>query len=266
MPLTVAVDVRLSRLAATGLFAERTIIMDTGQPLLGQVAVITGAGRGIGAAIAGKLSALGADTVLCGRTKATLDATARSILDRGGKVEVIPCDVTVLHQLEYAATRADSTFGRVDILVNNAGVGGFRDPLHTLLPEDWDRILNTNLRGVYFAIKAFAPIMIRNYSGHIVNISSLAGKNALPNGAAYAASKWGLNGLTYSVAEELRVHNIRVSVICPGSTETELSPHAGKDPAKMLQPTDIAHAVAMLVTQAPQSFISEILLRPTQKP
>src|SRR5437879_4872628 len=104
-------------------------------------------------------------------------------------------------------------------------------------------------------IRAFAPMMIRAKAGHIINISSLAGKNALPKGAAYAASKWGLNGLTYSVAEELRSHNIRVSVICPGSTETALSPHAGKDPNKMLQPDDIAHAVAMLVTQAPQSFI-----------
>jgi NAD(P)-dependent dehydrogenase (short-subunit alcohol dehydrogenase family) len=94
----------------------------------------------------------------------------------------------------------------------------------------------------------------------------LAGKNALPNGAAYAASKWGLNGLTYSVAEELRGYKIRVSLICPGSTNTELSPHEGKDSAKMLQPQDVAHAVEMLVTQAPQSFVSEILLRPTQKP
>lgn len=240
--------------------------MDTGQPLAGQVAVITGAGRGIGAAIARKLAALGATAVLCGRTNTTLDATAQSILDAGGKTEVIPCDVTVLHQIEYAATRVESTFGRVDILVNNAGIGGFKDPLHTLPPEEWDRILNTNLRGVYYAIRAFVPLMIKSYCGHIINISSLAGKNALPNGAAYAASKWGLNGLTYSVAEELRSHNIRVSVICPGSTETDLSPHAGKDPNKMLQPTDIAHAVAMLVTQAPQSFVSEILLRPTQKP
>jgi short-subunit dehydrogenase len=99
-----------------------------------------------------------------------------------------------------------------------------------------------------------------------VNVSSLAGKNPLPNGAAYSASKWGLNGLTYSVAEELRVHNIRVSVICPGSVHTEFSPHAGKNPDKMLQPGDVAHAVAMIVTQAPQSFASEILLRPTQKP
>ncbi len=240
--------------------------MDTRPPLNGQVAVITGAGRGIGAAIARQLAALGATAVLCGRTQSALDETAQSILKLGGKTEVIPCDVTVLHQLEYASARVDSTFHRLDILVNNAGVGGFTDPLHSLMPEDWERILNTNLRGVYYAIRAFAPLMIPAYSGHIINISSLAGKNALPNGAAYAASKWGLNGLTYSVAEELRPHNIRVSVICPGSVDTELSPHAGKDPNKMLQPDDVAHAVAMLVTQAPQSFMSEILLRPTQKP
>src|SRR5579864_5798292 len=240
--------------------------MDTEQPLAGQVAVVTGAGRGIGAAIAHKLAKLGATTVLCGRTQSTLDSTAKAILDAGGKTEVIPCDVTILHQLEYASARVDSTFGRLDVLVNNAGVGGFSEPLHNLLPEEWDRILNTNLRGVYYAIRVFAPVMIRAYSGHIINVSSLAGKNALPKGAAYAASKWGLNGLTYSVAEELRGHNIRVSVVCPGSVDTELSPHAGKDPAKMLQTEDVAHAVAMLVTQAPQSFVSEILMRPTQKP
>ena len=240
--------------------------MDTAQPLVGQVAVITGAGRGIGAAIALKLARLGATAVLLGRTQSTLDETARTIFDAGGKTEVIPCDVTVLHQLEYASTRVDSTFGRLDILVNNAGIGGFNDALHNLPPEDWDRILNTNLRGVYYAIKTFAPLMIRAYGGHIINISSLAGKNALPNGAAYAASKWGLNGLSYSVAEELRVHNVRVSVVCPGSVDTELSPHAGKNPDKMLKSEDVAHAVAALVTQAPQSFMSEILLRPTQKP
>ena len=94
--------------------------------------------------------------------------------------------------------------GRVDILVNNAGVGGFGGPLHQLAPDAWEQILNTNLRGVYFTTRAFAPMMIRARSGHIINISSLAGKNALPNGAAYAASKWGLNGLSYSLAEELR--------------------------------------------------------------
>ncbi|HEY4765556.1 MAG TPA: SDR family NAD(P)-dependent oxidoreductase [Candidatus Sulfotelmatobacter sp.] len=240
--------------------------MDTGQPLIGQVAVITGAGRGIGAAIARRLAKLGATAVLCGRTRSALDSTAQSILDAGGKTEVIPCDVTLLHQLEYAAARVDSTFGRLDILVNNAGVGGFTKLLHELPPEDWELILNTNLRGVYFSLRAFVPLMIRARSGHIINISSLSGKNALPRGAAYAASKWGLNGLTYSIAEELRPHNIRAAAICPGSTETELGPHTGKDVKKMLQPDDVAHAVAMLVTQAPQSFVSEILIRPTQKP
>jgi len=240
--------------------------MDTAQPLFGQVALVTGAGRGIGAAIARKLAALGAATVLCGRTQSTLDATAQSIVAAGGRAEIIPCDVTVLNQLEQAAARLENTHRRLDILVNNAGVGGFSHPLHQLPPDEWDRVLNTNLRGVYYAIKAFAPMMIRARSGHIINISSLAGKNALPDGAAYSASKWGLNGLTYSVAEELRGHNIRVSVICPGSVDTELSPHTGKDPKKMLQPEDVAHAVAMLATQAPQSFVSEILLRPTQKP
>jgi 3-oxoacyl-[acyl-carrier protein] reductase len=102
--------------------------------------------------------------------------------------------------------------------------------------------------------------------GHVINISSIAGKNPLPNGAAYAASKWGLNGLSYSVAEELRGQKIRVSVVSPGSTHTELSPHQGKSTEKMLRPDDIAHAVEMLVTQSPQSFASEIVIRPTQKP
>ena len=240
--------------------------MDTRQHLAGQVAVVTGAGRGIGAAIARRLAARGAASVLLGRTQSSLDQTARAIVDSGGKAEVIPCDVTVLPQIENAAARVDSTFGRVDMLVNNAGIGGFNGQLHNLPPEQWDRILNTNLRGVYYAIRCFAPLMIRANSGHIINISSLAGKNPLPNGAAYAASKWGLNGLTYSVAEELRKHNVRVSVICPGSVHTEFDSHTGKDSRKMLQPDDVAHAVETLVTQTPQSFISEILIRPTQKP
>ena len=241
-------------------------VRDGVKPLAGQVAVITGAGRGIGAAIARSLSSLGATAVLCGRTSASLESSAKAIAQAGGNADVVLCDVTNLQSVEAAAKHVDASFGRLDILVNNAGVGGFGGPLHQLAPESWEQILNTNLRGVFYTTRAFVPMMIRARTGHIINISSLAGKNALPNGAAYAASKWGLNGLSYSLAEELRSYNIRVAVICPGSTNTDLSPHAGKDASKMLQPEDVAHAVAMLATQAPQSFVSEILMRPTQKP
>jgi 3-oxoacyl-[acyl-carrier protein] reductase len=204
--------------------------------------------------------------VVCGRTVATLEETARSIVQAGNRAEAIPCDVVDDRAVAEVARAVRSKYGRLDVLVNNAGVGAFAAPLHEFSNEDWERVLNTNLRGVFYAIRAFAPLMIERRYGHIVNISSLAGKNPLPKGAAYAASKWGLNGLTYSVAEELRAYNIRVSVVCPGSTNTELSPHEGKDPNRMLQPDDVAHVVEMLVTQSAQSFASEVLLRPTMKP
>lgn len=233
--------------------------------LSGQVALVTGAGRGIGAAIALRLSSLAAHTIVCGRTLDSLQRTAATA-SGGGRVEAVQCDVTSLESVQALASHVEKIFGRLDILVNNAGVGAFAGPLHELTPAGWEKVLNTNLRGVFYCISSFAPMMIKAKSGHIVNVSSLAGKNALPNGAAYAASKWGLNGLSYSVAEELRQYGIRVSVVCPGSVDTELSPHTGKDLKKMLQPDDVAHIVSMLVTQAPQSFASEVLLRPTHKP
>jgi len=236
------------------------------QALTGQIAVITGAGRGIGAAIAIKLADMGARSIVSGRTRVALEQTAVAIHAKGGQSKVIECDLTDLGSVEALAEHVGREFGRIDILVNNAGIRGQQGPLQELPPDGWDNIVNTNLRGVYYVIRAFAPLMIRARNGHIINISSLAGKNPIANGAAYAASKWGLNGLSYSVAEELRAHNIRVSVICPGSVHTDFNPHTGKDAEKMLQPSDVAHAVAMIVTQAPQSFASEILLRPTQKP
>lgn len=234
--------------------------------LQGQVAIVTGGGRGIGASIAVRLASLGTQVVICGRSQAPLTETAKKITAAGGRCEALVCDLSSPDSVTEFAGAFRSRFQRLDILVNNAGVGSFKTPLHQLELKDWNEVLDINLRGVYLMIKEFAPVMIKQSSGHIVNISSLAGKNALPNGAVYAASKWGLNGLTYSVAEELRAHNIRVAVICPGSVDTDLSPHAGKDKHKMLQPDDIAHAVEMLVTQTPQSFASEILLRPTLKP
>ena len=234
--------------------------------LEGKFAVVTGGGGGIGAAIAERLAELGATVVICGRSREPLHATAEKITAAGGQAEALHCDVTEISSVEELAGRVRQTFGRCDILVNNAGVGSFSAPLHQLPAEEWDQVMNTNLRGAYYCIRAFAPMMIEAGQGDIVNISSIASKNPLPNGAAYAASKWGLNGLSYSVAEELRKFNIRVTVVCPGSTATELSPHEGKDPRKMLQPSDVAHVVEMIVTQEPQSFASEVVLRPTQKP
>jgi len=157
------------------------------------------------------------------------------------------------------------TLGGIDILVNNAGVGVFA-PLHELREDEWDRVMNTNLKGVYLCSRAVAPQMMRRHGGHIINISSLAGKNAFAKGGVYCASKWGLRGMTACMAEDLRGYGIRVSAVCPGTVETEFSPHAGKDAKKMLQPEDVAHVVAMLLTQAEQSFVSEVDLRPTQKP
>ncbi|MBV9624524.1 MAG: SDR family NAD(P)-dependent oxidoreductase [Acidobacteria bacterium] len=234
--------------------------------LSGQVALVTGSGRGIGASIAQKLASLGAAVVVCGRTLSHLEAMVSSIRAQGGEARAQACDVNDLASVEKLAAMVEQNFHRLDILVNNAGVGSFAGPLHEMTPQAWEKVLNTNLRGVFYSMRAFVPIMIKSGGGHIINISSLAGKNPLPNGAAYAASKWGLNGLSYSVAEELRSRRIRVSLICPGSVDTELGPHDGKDANKMLKAEDVAHVVAMLVAQAPQSFASEVLLRPTEKP
>jgi NAD(P)-dependent dehydrogenase (short-subunit alcohol dehydrogenase family) len=239
---------------------------NTTRTLQGQVAVVTGGGRGIGAAIARKLAELGATTVITGRTRQTLESAAEQIRHSDAICDPVVCDLTSLPDVEGLAKHVEEAWGRAVILVNNAGIGGFSGPLHELPPEQWDQVMNTNLRGVFYAIRAFAPLMISAKKGHIINISSLASKGPLPNRAVYAASKWGLNGLTCSVAEEFRPHHIRVAVVCPGSTHTDFDRHAGKDSSKMLQPDDIAHVVAMLVTQASQSFASEVLIRPTMKP
>ncbi len=232
-----------------------------------QVAVVTGAARGIGEAIARQLANMGATVVLTARDHARLAQVKAIIEQQAGKAIVAPCDLTDAKAVAALGERVNQEYGRCDILVNNAGIGVLRKPLVELAVEDWDQMMHTNLRAPYLMIRALAPLMIAARSGHIINISSLAGKNALPEGAAYAASKWGLNGLTYSIAEELRQSNVRVSVIAPGSVNTKFgSPGSGKDPKRMIQPEDVAGVVAMLVTQAPTSFVSEVLLRPTMKP
>jgi NAD(P)-dependent dehydrogenase (short-subunit alcohol dehydrogenase family) len=134
--------------------------------LKNSLVVVTGAGRGIGAAIASKLAGMGAITMLCGRTRGPLESTAAAISKVGGRAEIAECDVTDIRSVEAVAAHADRTFGRVDILVNNAGIGGFGGPLHQMPVESWNQVLNTNLRGVYYCIRAFAPMMIRARRPH----------------------------------------------------------------------------------------------------
>ncbi len=233
--------------------------------LKGQIAVVTGAPRGIGRAISVRLAQMGSTVVLVARDAGLLESIRGEIQAAGGRAEAAPCDLRSPEAVAALGERVRATYGRCDILVNNAGVGDRGRPLHEMRVADWDLLMETNLRAPYLTIRALAPLMIEAGRGHIVNISSLAGKNPLPNGAAYSASKWGLNGLTYSVAEELRQYGIRVSVVAPGSVNTHFDGGSGKDPATALQPDDIAAIVAMLVTQSPQSFVSEVLVRPTRK-
>jgi NADP-dependent 3-hydroxy acid dehydrogenase YdfG len=233
--------------------------------LAGQVALVTGASRGIGLAIARRLSQMGARVSLCARNAANLERAASELRGAGAQVLALRTDVTRGDAIAALVGETQRVLGPIDILVNNAGIGFF-GPFHEQSEADWNAILDTNLKSAFLVSRAVTPEMIRRKTGHIINISSLAGKNTFANGAIYCASKWGLLGLSGCMAEDLRAHGIRVSAICPGSVATEFSPHAGKDPSKMLQAEDVAHAVAALVTQAPGSFISEVQMRPTRKP
>jgi len=239
--------------------------MELQSPLAGQTALVTGGSRGIGLAIARQFGLMGAKVAICARDRQSLDASAAVLRGEGLAVLPVTADVSASDDVASLVGQVTQSFGPLDIVVNNAGVGIF-GPGQDASEQDWDRVLDINLKGVFLVCRAVAPVMIRRRTGHIINISSLAGKNAFANGAVYCASKWGLQGFSYCLAEDLRAHGIRVSVICPGSVLTEFGPHSGKDPSKMLQPDDVAHAAAMLVTQAPQSFVSEVLIRPTQKP
>ena len=234
-------------------------------PLSGAVALVTGASRGIGRAISLRLAALGAAVAICGRDSAALAATTAELEKLGAHTFSRIADVTRSSDVTVLVEKTEAALGPVSILVNNAGIGLF-GPAHEKTEADWDRVLGTNLKGAFLASRAVAPSMIRRGSGDIINISSLAGRNAFAGGGIYCASKWGLQGLSACMAEDLREYGIRVSVICPGSVATEFSTRGSKDISKVLKPEDVAHAVAMIVTQGPQSFLSEIHLRPVRKP
>jgi NADP-dependent 3-hydroxy acid dehydrogenase YdfG len=233
--------------------------------LVGKVALITGASRGIGYAIARRLGQMGARVSICGRDRAKLDQAASRLRSEGIDTLAVQADIARGDQISALVQKTLQELGPIDILVNNAGTGVF-GPFHEFGEADWNTVLDTNLKSVFLICRAVAPEMIRRQAGQIINISSLAGKNTFANGAIYCASKWGLMGLTGSMAEDLRGYGIRVSAICPGSVATEFPGRGGKTPSKILQPEDVAHAVAALVTQSAGSFISEVHIRPTRKP
>jgi 3-oxoacyl-[acyl-carrier protein] reductase len=240
-------------------------IMSSEGALTGQVALVTGASRGIGLAIASRLGRMGARVSICARDTAKLDSAASGLRAGGITVLAKATDVGRRDEVEALVGETQRKLGPIDILVNNAGFGVFGSFLE-LSESDWDQVLATNLKAVFLVSRAVAPGMVRRKAGHIINISSLAGKHTFANGAIYCASKWGLQGLAGCMAEDLRAHGVRVSTVCPGSVATDFSRHAGKDGSRMLQAEDIAYAVGMLVTQAPGSFISEVQMRPTRKP
>lgn len=240
--------------------------MEANSPLAGTAALITGASRGIGFAIAERLGQLGARIAICARDAHVLEDARACLHSSGIDVFAAPADVSSGQQVSSLVEKAAARFGAIDFLVNNAGTSSF-GPVHERSEQEWDTVLDTNLKGVFLTSRAVIPGMISRRRGHIVNISSLAGKNSFAGGSLYCASKWGLLGLTYCMAEDLRAYGIRVTSICPGSVATDFGhPPSGKDRRKMLQPADVAHVVEMVLTAEAQSFISEVLLRPTQKP
>jgi len=234
------------------------------QPLSGKVALVTGGNRGIGKAIALRLARLGSAVAICGRDSSALRRASAELLELDIRVHSQQADVTRAGEVAGLVAQSEAALGPISILVNNAGMGLF-GPVHEKSETDWDTLLDTNLKSVFLVSRAVIPGMIEQKSGDIINISSLAGKNTFAGGGLYCASKWALQGLSGCMAEDLRGFGIRVSTVCPGSVATEFSGRGPKDPSKVLSAGDVAHAVAMIASQGPQSFLSEVHLRPVRK-
>ncbi|HZS46457.1 MAG TPA: SDR family oxidoreductase [Blastocatellia bacterium] len=235
--------------------------------LSGKTAIVTGSTRGIGRAIAEALIHEGANVVICGRNsdevKKTIDDFSKI---REGVVSGTTCDVRDHLQVKSLFTLAVQTFLGVDILVNNAGVGIMRN-IADLTPDEWRAVIETNLNGVYYCCHEAVPLMRQRGGGYIINISSLAGKNAIKGGTAYNASKFGLNGFSEALMGDVRHDNIKVSYIMPGSVATEFNDHKPSDSdAWKLQPEDVALAVINLLRHKDRSLPSRIELRPLKPP
>jgi len=235
------------------------------QSLKGKVAIVTGGSRGIGLAIAQALVADGVHVAVTGRNESHL-SQARPQIERAGpgSVEALSADVRSYAEVDRAIAATVARFGGLDILVNNAGVGIFAD-VADMTPAQWSEIIDTNLTGVFNACHAAIPHLRRRGGGFIINISSLAGKNAFTGAAAYCASKSGLNAFSEALMQEVRYDNIRVSYVMPGSVATGF---AGGDQTRgadwKIAPQDVAEVVANLLHHDPRSLPSRVELRPSK--
>ena len=226
----------------------------------GKVVVVTGGNRGIGRAIVDVLSSEGAAVALTARQGADAERAAREV---GGKARGYPCDVRQEDQVARLFERVGKELGGADVLVNNAGIGIF-GPLVEMKPEDWRAVIETNLSGVFYCCRAAIPQMRHKGGGYIFNISSLAGKNAFPNGTAYNASKFGLNGLSEALMQEVRYDNIRVSYLMPGSVATEFGRGSTEKSDWALQPADVAEVVVDLLRSPARALYSRVEMRPSK--
>jgi 3-oxoacyl-[acyl-carrier protein] reductase len=233
--------------------------------LEGKVAVVTGAGRGIGKAVALSLAQLGCRVILAARSREQLEEVHREIRDRGGEALVVAADLTRDEDIQHLVESSRS-WGTVDILINNAGWGK-RAPVVKGDVEDWDRTFRVNLRAPMILAKMLLPAMLEKGEGAVINIGSVSGKTGEANGAAYAASKFGLIGFTQSLYEEVREHGIKVAVILPGFVDTPLiPPNRQLDRSKMIQADDIAQAVHYVLTSPATCCPVEITVRPQKTP
>jgi len=235
--------------------------------LRGQVAFVTGGSRGIGFAIARALAAEGLHVAITGRNEKDLSDARRRIEGAGpGGVEALRCDVRNYAEVEKAIAATVARFDGLDVVVNNAGAGLFAE-IETMRPEQWAEVIDTNLTGVYNTCHFAMPHLKNRGGGYIFNISSLAGTNVVPQGAAYCASKAGLNAFSEVLNQEVRHDNIRVSYIMPGSVATGF---AGNDAAKgadwKIGGDDLAEAVLDLLRLDSRTLISRIEVRPARPP
>ena len=233
-------------------------------PLSGQVALVTGGSRGIGRAIAQALLEQGASVTITATTKATLDSAAAA-LSAGDRLRPIVADVRKYADVEQAIGATVSAFGGLDILVNNAGVGVFKPAAETTVDE-WHRVIDTNLSGVFYACHAALPHLKARGGGWIVNISSLASKNAFVNGAAYCASKSALNAFSEALMQEVRYDGVRVAYVLPGSVNTGFGGLSNTKSDWALQPADVAEVVVDVIAHPSRSLPSRVEIRPAQPP